>query len=85
MRIGTWNLEGRRQVLELIDESKLSVPTSSPASASTVHRTIDHIAVPLSCDVDAAYRVPAYAGLRRLSDHDAYVVSVDDESCSRAC
>ncbi|MEP7092361.1 MAG: hypothetical protein ABI776_19830 [Nocardioidaceae bacterium] len=72
------SLEGRQQVLELIGESKLSVPTSSLASAATGHRAVDHIAVPLTWDVDAACRVAASAGPRRLSDHDAYMVSVDD-------
>jgi hypothetical protein len=33
--------------------------------------------VPIDWDVNAAYRVPAQAGGHRLSDHDAYVISVD--------
>ncbi len=74
--VGTF--DGRKQVQELIHASKLSVPTSVLASASKGHRAIDHIAVPLDWDIDAAYRVVARAGTRRLSDHDAYVVSADD-------
>jgi hypothetical protein len=72
------SFDGRTLVHELAQASKLCVPTSVLASASKGHRAIDHIAVPLDWDIDAAYRVVAHAGIRRLSDHDAYEVSVDD-------
>jgi hypothetical protein len=71
------NLDGRDQILELIRTARLSVPTMSLASASPGHRSIDHIAVPTGWDVDGAHRVPARVDGNRLSDHDAYVVSVD--------
>lgn len=69
------SLDGRRQVVELVREKRLSVPTGSLGSASKGQRSIDHIAVPIDWDVDAAYRVSAYS--HGLSDHDAYVISVD--------
>ena len=71
------SLNGRRQIIELTREAGLSVPTSTLGSASTGHRAIDHIAVPIDWEVNAAYRVAAQAGGHRLSDHDAYVISVD--------
>ena len=71
------SLDGRRQIIELTREAGLSVPTSTLASASKGHRAIDHVAVPIDWDVNAAYRVAAQAGGHRLSDHDAYVISVD--------
>ena len=73
--VGT--LDGRKQILELLDASRLSVPTRSLGSATPGHRSIDHIAVPVSWDVDAAYRVPAKAQGQRLSDHDMYVISAN--------
>ena len=71
------SLDGRRHIVELTQELGLSVPTSALGSASKGHRAIDHIAVPIAWDVSAAYRVAAQAGGRRLSDHDAYVISVE--------
>jgi len=69
---------GRKEILKLVNESKLSVPTSTLASASTGHRSIDHIAVPINWDVKGAHRLRAAASDgQRLSDHDAYVVSVE--------
>lgn len=73
--VGT--LDGRKQILELLNASRLSVPTRSLGSAAAGHRSIDHIAVPVSWDVDAAYRVPAEAQGQRLSDHDMYVISAN--------
>ncbi len=73
--VGT--LDGRNQILELLDASGLSVATRSLGSAVPGHRSIDHIAVPVGWDVKAAYRVPTEAQGQRLSDHDAYVISVD--------
>ena len=71
------SLGGRKEILALVNNSRLSVPTSTLASASKGHRSIDHIAVPVAWDVTGARRLPAAVEGRRLSDHDAYVVSVD--------
>ena len=68
---------GRKEILKLVNDSQLSVPTSTLASASKGHRTIDHIAVPINWDVAGAHRLGAAVDGQRLSDHDAYVVSVD--------
>ena len=68
---------GRNQLLKLVNDSQLSVPTSTLASASRGHRSIDHIAVPINWDVTGAHRLEAAVDGQRLSDHDAYVVSVD--------
>ena len=84
---GDWNqaLEGRDYVgtvaggaaiAELLEASRLSLPTKSLGSATTGHRPIDHIAVPMAWDVSGAWRISANVQGRRLSDHDAYVVSI---------
>ncbi|WP_180936022.1 hypothetical protein [Nocardioides ungokensis] len=67
---------GRARILELVSDSRLSVPTGALGSASKGHRSIDHIAVPITWDVNGAWRLEASVSGRRLSDHDAYVVSV---------
>lgn len=72
--VGT--LGGRREVLELAGSSALSIPTAALGSASRGHRSIDHIAVPIIWDVAGAQRLDAATGGSRLSDHDAYVVTV---------
>jgi hypothetical protein len=72
--VGT--LGGRREVLELAGSSALSIPTAALGSASRGHRSIDHIAVPIIWDVAGAQRLDAASGGSRLSDHDAYVVTV---------
>ena len=70
-------MDGRNRIVELICSARLRVPTSALGSASPGQRSIDHIAVPIGWGVLDAYRVPAEARGQRLSDHDAYVVSVD--------
>lgn len=70
------SLEGRVQILGAAGALGLSIPTRSLSSASPGHRSIDHIAVPLAWEVQQARRVSASNASRRLSDHDAYVVSV---------
>jgi hypothetical protein len=70
---------GRKEILKLVNDAQLSVPTSTLASALRGHRSIDHIAVPSTWDVTGAHRLEAAVDGQRLSDHDAYVVSVDRE------
>lgn len=70
------SLDGRKEILKLVDGYQLSVPTSALGSAAKGHRSIDHIAVPISWDVVGAYRVEAAVEEHRLSDHDAYVVTI---------
>jgi hypothetical protein len=69
--------DGRDQIIELIATSCLSVPTRSLGSATSGQRSIDHIAVPMGWNVHGAIRVLAQVGGNRLSDHDAYVITVD--------
>ena len=47
---------GRKGILELVNDSRLSVPTTTLGSASRGHRAIDHIAIPISWDVTAVQR-----------------------------
>ena len=70
------SLEGRNQIIDLVDVTGLSVPTRSLGSARPGQRSIDHVAIPLGWDVNGAYRISAEVNGRRLSDHDAFVVSV---------
>ena len=71
------SLTGRTEILELVHDSHLSVPTSALGSASKGHRSIDHIAVPINWNVVGAHLLRAAIEGHRLSDHDAYVVTVD--------
>jgi hypothetical protein len=70
------SLDGRDQIVELIETAYLSVPTRSLGSANPGQRSIDHIAIPMGWDVHGAHRVSAETDGCRLSDHDAYVISV---------
>ena len=67
---------GRAAITQLLDTRQLSVPTKSLGSATPGHRSIDHIAVPMAWDISGAWRISANVQGRRLSDHDAYVVSI---------
>lgn len=69
--------DGRREILNLLGTSQLSVPTSALGSATRGHRSIDHIAVPIAWDVAAVHRVEAAIEGHRLSDHDAYMVTIE--------
>ena len=68
---------GRTEILRIVANSHLSVPTATLSSASKGQRSIDHIAVPISWDVNGAHRLEAAVSGRRLSDHDAYVVVIN--------
>jgi hypothetical protein len=67
---------GRAAITNFLDARQLSVPTKSLGSATPGHRSIDHIAVPMAWDISGAWRISAHVQGRRLSDHDAYVVSI---------
>lgn len=69
---------GRATITSLLEASHLSIPTKSLGSATPGHRSIDHIAVPMAWDVVGAWSISANVQGRRLSDHNAYVVSVRD-------
>lgn len=69
---------GRAAITDLLQTNNLSVPTRSLGSATPGHRSIDHIAGPMAWDVVGAWRISADVKGRRLSDHDAYIVSIKD-------
>lgn len=69
---------GRGLITALLEARQLSVPTRSLGSATPRHRSIDHIALPMVWDVQGAWRISADVAGGRLSDHDAYVVSIKD-------
>ena len=71
------SMVGREKILELVNDAGLSVPTGALGSASRGHRSVDHIAIPISWDVVGVQRRQAAVAGHRLSDHDAYVVSID--------
>lgn len=68
--------EGREHIFGVLDALGLQVPTSE-LGAYRGERSVDHIAVPKEWVLLSAERVPAAAGGKRLSDHDAYVVEVE--------
>ncbi len=67
---------GRRHVLAAVEELGLVVPTALLAHPIEGLRTIDHIAVPAHFRVDRVERIKAK--VHGLSDHDAYVVEVEE-------
>jgi len=69
---------GRVTITSLLEEARLALTTGQLESASPGHASIDHIAVPADWRVTSANAISARASLRRLSDHDAYVVEVSD-------
>ena len=68
---------GRAAIADLVERRELSVTTSDLPHAVEGLLSIDHIAVPKTWKVMGAERVSAADGTSRLSDHDAYLVTVD--------
>jgi endonuclease/exonuclease/phosphatase family metal-dependent hydrolase len=69
--------EGRDHIFGVLDTLGLQVPTAD-LDAHRGERSIDHIAVPKEWVLVGTERVEAVVGGKRLSDHDAYVVEVED-------
>lgn len=69
---------GRAHILQAVRELKLQVPTTRLPLRIEGLLSIDHIAVPAGTAVQAAERVIAASQARRLSDHGAYVVTLQD-------
>lgn len=69
---------GRARIAEAIHELQLQIPTEHLPHRIDGLLSIDHIAVPAGGVVLAAERVVATADGKRLSDHDAYVVNIQD-------
>ncbi|MFC8501400.1 endonuclease/exonuclease/phosphatase family protein [Pedococcus sp. NPDC057267] len=69
---------GRRHIENAVDQLELQVPTERLPHRIDGLLSIDHIAVPTRVHVLAAERVSAATDERRLSDHDAYVLTLQD-------
>ena len=69
---------GRGWIVEAAHELRLQIPTAHLPHRINGLLSIDHIAVPAESVVLGAERVVAAADSKRLSDHDAYVVTIQD-------
>lgn len=67
---------GRAHVEEAVGQLGLQVPTEHLPHRIDGLLSIDHIAVPTEANVQAAERVSAAIEETRLSDHDAYIVTI---------
>ena len=70
--------EGRSHVLAAVEALGLVVPTATLRHRIPGLRTIDHVAVPRTASVQSAERVGAEHQEKPLSDHDAYIVTIND-------
>lgn len=68
---------GRNAIIELADSLVLQVPTTCLPHQRGTGRSIDHIAVPASWEIRDCWNVPTFAKSTNLSDHDLYVVEVE--------
>jgi hypothetical protein len=68
---------GRRHVLAAVEALGLVVPTATLTHRIPGLRTIDHVAVPRTASIQAAERVAAQHQEKSLSDHDAYIVTIN--------
>ena len=68
--------QGRRSLLEAVDQLGLQLPTADSPHQIEGLLSIDHIAVPAEWSVLEVEHRPALVGGAKISDHDAYVVEV---------
>lgn len=73
---GSGSMKGRERLLATLGTLKLSVPTADLPHRIDGRLAIDHVAVPSAMRALSAERYVAAAQGKRLSDHDAYVVSI---------
>jgi endonuclease/exonuclease/phosphatase family metal-dependent hydrolase len=73
---------GRGEITAAVTTLGLRAPTVDLSHALPDLLTIDHIAVPSGARVTSVAQVDAAVAGRRLSDHDAYVVTVDLDQAS---
>lgn len=71
------SMAGRAEITAALKSLGLRAPTADLSHALPGLLTIDHIAVPVGARIPAATQVEAAKDGRRLSDHDAYVVTVE--------
>ena len=76
---------GRAAIEDVLGRLGLRVATAGLPSAGDVQRSIDHVAVPRGSDVESAERLVAADERGRLSDHDAYVVTVQLGRSTSSC
>ena len=76
-RISAGSKIGREAILRVVEERGLQVPTVVLGSEHGFG-SVNHIAVPDDWKVLSAERHVASSGGKRLSDHDAYVVEIED-------
>ena len=69
--------EGRQHVLASIDCLSLHVPTAGLRHKLPDHASIDHIALPQDYLATRVEHLPAKHIEASLSDHDAYVIEID--------
>ena len=67
---------GRAAIVDTLDRLGLVCITSPLPAAGDLQRTVDHVAVRRSIEVDCVERVVAADDRGRLSDHDAYVATL---------
>jgi len=72
--------EGRTYILEAVAELNLKVQTAALPHRLPDLLSIDHIAVGRSMNVFSAERIVATDEGKRLSDHDAYVLEIEQGS-----
>lgn len=71
------SINGRSAILEALGQLQLQVPTVNLPHQIPGLLTIDHIAVPTSWTVHAVEHHRAFVGDVRISDHDAYLLEVE--------
>ncbi len=80
--VGEWEnvgtLAGRTFLRSAVQSLNLQVPTDALLHMNNVSHSIDHIAVPSGWRILAADRFEATHGGQRLSDHDGYVIEVQE-------
>lgn len=76
-------IAGRQWLLGALDRLGLTLPTAGLPHRIDGAASIDHVAVPTTWEVTEALRVDAAHEGRRLSDHDAYVVTAAPGPASR--
>jgi hypothetical protein len=70
--------EGRRHLAETLALMKLHSPAAGLSHRLKGHATIHHVAVHFELPVTLVQRISARGGESSLSDHDAYVVEIED-------
>jgi hypothetical protein len=76
-RLFTGSIEGRARILRALDDLGLAAPTDTAPHRIPQARSIDHVAVPAFWTVTAVEHISSIVDGIALSDHDAYVVTIE--------